>query len=82
MFAEGITNGKGCGNPLAGLQGGPGIGVGGNLHADEARDDGGDGSHQEGDGGEDTVVQGRLAAIGPSGCREAILGAQQHKDDH
>ena len=47
---------KAGGDALAGLQGGPGIGVSGNGHSEPSRDDRRDGANEEGDGGEGPVV--------------------------
>ena len=80
------TNSKGSSDSLASFQGCPGIGIGGNLHSDEARDNRGDGSNQEGDGGKDAIVKCRSMLDScvlvdlPFGG-EAILRAEQHKDD-
>ena len=47
-----LTGHEGGGDALARLQRGAGVGVGGDGHAQVARQDGGDGTHDEGQGGE------------------------------
>lgn len=82
---------EGPADAFPGLERGPCVGVGGDLHAEEAGDDGGDGTEGEGDGAEEGVEECGLArlpaalAVGGAGVRrpgaEPLDGAEEDEDD-